>query len=131
VNANCGRVAINGPCLPKTDFATYASNSGVASPIQTDWGNIASNSFRGPGYFDIDTNLSRRFAIREKMSLTLGIQAYNVLNHANFANPSGTLSSGSFAEITTTLGPPTSIYGTGQGASVSGRLAVLTGMFNF
>jgi len=131
VNANCGRVAINAPCLPKTDFATYASNSGVSAPIQTDWGNIASNSFRGPGYFDIDTNLSRRFSIREKMSLTLGLQAYNVLNHPNFANPSGTLSSGSFAEITTTLGPPTSIYGTGEGAAVSGRLAVLTGMFNF
>ncbi len=59
------------------------------------------------------------------------MQAYNVLNHANFANPSGSISSGSFGLITTTLGPPTSIYGTGQGASVSGRLVVLTGRFTF
>ena len=59
------------------------------------------------------------------------MQAYNVLNHANFANPSGSLSSSSFGLITTTLGPPTSIYGTGQGASVSGRLMVLTGRFTF
>jgi hypothetical protein len=131
LSANCGKPAVSGPCLVKADFATYSSTSGVSSPIQTDWGNIAPNSFYGPGYFDIDTNLSRSIAIREKMTFTFGIQAYNVLNHANFANPSGSLSSGSFGEITTTLGPPTSIYGTGEGAAVSGRLMVVTGMFRF
>jgi hypothetical protein len=134
-NTSCGRAAINTPCLPKTDFATYASNSGVSTPIQTDWGNVSPNSFRGPGYFDIDAQISREFRIREKMSFTLGIQAYNVLNHANFAMGATattySVSAASFGFVTTTLGPPTSIYGTGQGASVSGRLAVLTGRFTF
>jgi hypothetical protein len=60
-----------------------------------------------------------------------GMQAYNVLNHANFANPSGSLTSRSFGTITGTLGPSASIYGTGQGASVSGRLIVLTAAFVF
>jgi hypothetical protein len=122
--------SIGTPCLPKTDFATYPG-SGVASAIQTDWGNISPNSFRGPGYFDIDGTLTRSFTFKEKYKLMLGMQAYNVLNHPNFANPSGTLTSGAFGEITSTLGPPTSIYGSGQGASVSGRLAVFTGMFTF
>ena len=131
VNANCGRPAINAPCLAKADFATYSSTSGVKAPIQTGWGNIAPNSFRGPGYFDIDTTLTRDFPIKERAAFTLGLQAYNTLNHANFANPSGSISSGSFGLITTTLGPPTSIYGTGQGASVSGRVVVLTGRFTF
>ena len=129
--ANCGKAAVSAPCLPKTDFATYLSTSGVGTPVQQDWGNISPNQFYGPGYFDIDTNISRNFSFKEKMVLNLGLQAYNVLNHANFANPSGTLSSGAFGTITTTLGPPTSIYGTGQGASVSGRLMVLTGRFTF
>ncbi len=101
------------------------------APIQTDWGNIAPNSFRGPGYFDIDATLQRSFAIKEKYKFTFGMQAYNVLNHPNFANPSGSLTSGSFGEITSTLGPPTSIYGTCQGASVSGRVMVFTGTFTF
>jgi hypothetical protein len=131
VNTNCGRVAVNAPCLPKTDFATWASNSGVSAPIQTDWGNVSPDSFRGPGYFDIDTNLVRNFAIKERMTFALGIQAYNTFNHANFANPSGTLSSGSFAQITSTVGPPTSMYGSFQGASVSGRVMVVTGRFTF
>jgi hypothetical protein len=131
LSANCGRAAINAPCLTKADFATYSATSGVSAPIQTDWGNIAPDSFYGPGYFDIDAQLTRNFKIKEKATLTLGMMAYNVLNHANFANPSGTLSSGSFGEITATVGPPTSIYGSFQGASVSGRVGVITGRFTF
>jgi hypothetical protein len=122
--------SIGTPCLPKTDFATYPG-SGIASPTQTDWGNIAPDSFRGPGYFDIDTTLQRSFAIREKFKFVFGMQGYNVLNHPNFANPSGSITSGAFGTITGTLGPPTSIYGSFQGASVSGRVLVLTGTFTF
>jgi len=131
VNANCGKVAVNSGCLAKTDFATYSATSGVKSPIQTDWGNIAPDSFRGPGYFDMDMQISRNIPIRERMSFEFGIQAYNVLNHANFANPSGSISSGAFGTITSVIGPPTSIYGSFQGASVSGRVMVLTGRFTF
>jgi Carboxypeptidase regulatory-like domain len=122
--------SIGTPCMPKTDFATYPG-SGIASPVQTDWGNTSPDSFRGPGYFDIDMTIERTFTFKERFKLMLGMQAYNVLNHPNFALPSGTITSGSFGEITSTLGPPTSIYGTGQGAAVSGRLAVLTGRFSF
>lgn len=131
LSANCGKAAINAPCLVKADFATYSATSGVSAPIQTDWGNIAPNSFYGPGYFDVDAQLTRNFRITEKASLTLGMMAYNVLNHPNFMNPSGTLSSGSFGEITAMAGPPTSIYGSFQGASVSGRVGVITGRFTF
>ena len=133
-NTNCNSSnAVGQPCLAKTDFATYPG-SGISTPIQTDWGNISPNSFRGPGYFDIDGTLQRAFAIKERLKFTLGMQAYNVLNHPNFANPSSSnqsVTAGGFSTITSTLGPPTSIYGTGQGASVSGRLAVLTGTFTF
>jgi hypothetical protein len=131
INANCGRSgALGKACLNKADFATYPG-SGISAPLQTDWGNISPNSFRGPGYFDLDMTLERTFAIKERFKFTFGMQAYNVLNHPNFANPSGTYTSGAFGTTTSTLGPPTSIYGTGQGASVSGRLAVLTGRFTF
>jgi hypothetical protein len=125
--------AIGQACLSTTSFASYPGEfaTGTGTPLQIDWGNTSPNSFRGPGYFDLDTTLQRSFTIKEKYKFVFGIQAYNVLNHANFANPSGTLTSGAFGTITSTLGPPTSIYGTGQGASVSGRLAVLTGTFSF
>lgn len=61
----------------------------------------------------------------------LGLSAYNLLNHPNFAKPSGSLVSGAFGEITADLSPPTSIYGSFQGATVSGRVLVLMGRFTF
>ena len=131
VSNDCGKTAVNAACLVKADFATYSASSHVNTPIQTNFGNIAPDSFRGPGYFDLDTQISRTFAIRERLQFELGIQAYNVVNHANFANPSGSISSGAFGTITSVVGPPTSIYGSFQGASVSGRVMVLTGRFTF
>jgi hypothetical protein len=128
---SCGSSAVNTACLQKTAFTTYASNSGVAAPIQTDWGNIAPNQFYGPGYFDIDTQLTRDFRIKERAKFTFGVSGYNVLNHPNFQNPSGSLSSGSFGKITATVTPPTSIYGSFQSGTVSGRVLVLTGRFTF
>ena len=130
-SADCGKVAVNAACLSKTSFATYNTTSGISSPVQTDWGNVAPDSFRGPGYFDIDAQLTRMFKIKERASLTLGVSTYNLLNHPNFANPSGTLSSGAFGTITSTVTPPTSIYGSFQSGTVSGRVAVLTGRFTF
>ena len=84
VNANCGKVAVNAPCLPKTDFAIYATSSKVGTAIQTDWGNIAPDSFRGPGYFDIDTRISRDFRIKEKMTFNLGAQFYQRARSSEF-----------------------------------------------
>lgn len=132
---SCSAANITTPCVTKADFETYSTTSGVATPVQTGWGNIAPDSFRGPGYVDFDTNLTRSFTVREGWVLTLGAQAYNVFNHPNFwmttTSSQYSVSSGALGLVTTTLGPPTSIYGTGQGASVSGRLLVLTGRFVF
>ena len=128
---DCGRAAVSTACLSKTQFATYASTSGVASPVQTDWGNIAPNSFRGPAYFDIDMQLTRDFRIKEQARFTFGLAGYNVLNHPNFLNPSGSVTSGAFGKITATITPPTSIYGSFQSGTVSGRVLVLTGRFTF
>src|SRR5262249_8086163 len=112
--ASCNKDnAVGQSCLSKTAFASYpgefATGASGATPLQRGWGNISPNSFRGPGYFNIDATLTRSFAIREKLKFTFGMQAYNMLNHPNFANPQGSLASGAFGTITSTLGPPTSI----------------------
>jgi hypothetical protein len=131
MSGNCGKAAVNTACLSKANFATYASNSGSGTPVQTDWGNLSPNQFYGPGYFDIDAQLTRDFHIRERAKFTFGVSGYNVLNHPNFKNPSGSLTSGAFGKITSTVTPPTSIYGSFQSGTVSGRVLVLTGRFTF
>jgi hypothetical protein len=59
------------------------------------------------------------------------VTGYNLFNHANFAVPNGNVTAGSLGLITSTVSAPTSIYGTGQGAIVSGRVLVLLGKFTF
>jgi len=69
--------------------------------------------------------------VKERASFELGVTAYNLFNHANFAVFNGNVTSGSSGLITSTVSSPTSIYGTGQGAIVSGRVLVLLGKFVF
>ena len=62
-------------------------------------GNSGRNAFRGPGLFNLDVSLSRSFALRrlgEAGRITLRVDAFNVLNHANLNNPDSVLGSNTF-----------------------------------
>ena len=50
-------------------------------------GSLGRNSIRGFGMSQIDLTLRRDIAPREGLRLQLRLEAYNVMNHANFANP--------------------------------------------
>lgn len=97
-----------------------------------DFGQTTPDFFRGPGYFDLDANITKKFYVKEKFAFEFGGQLYNLLNHPNFRNPGSSISSpGTLGAITSDFSPPTSIYGSGQGAAVSGRVIVVTGKFSF
>jgi hypothetical protein len=53
------------------------------------YGNIGRNAFRGPKSFQFDAQISRVFPIHERLSTTLRLEAFNVLNHPNFNPPTG------------------------------------------
>jgi hypothetical protein len=109
---------VNIACLTAAQFATSAT--------QTDFGNIARNGFRGPGYFDTDLSIKKTFRITENgLAFTLGANAYNILNHPNFGNPDSSLTSGTFGTVQNTVTPASSPYGNFQGAAVSGRILQL------
>jgi hypothetical protein len=75
--------------------------------------------------------VTKTIPIRERAAFQIGASAFNLLNHPTFAVPNGNVTAGSFGTITSTVSSPTSIYGTGQGAIVSGRVLVLVAKFNF
>jgi hypothetical protein len=54
---------------------------------------------RGPALFNMDAGLSRTFNIREAQRVEFRADATNVLNHTNFMNPSGTLTSNVFGRL--------------------------------
>jgi hypothetical protein len=65
----------------------------------------------------------KNIKIWESWTLGIGVQVYNVLNHANFSNPGTNVNSAStFGLITSTVGPGNSVYGSGLGADSSPRI---------
>jgi len=113
----------NVPCYSKSLFSSAAN--------QHDLGNIPRNSFRGPGYFDTDLNITKTFAVRERYKLTIGAFFFNVLNHPNFDLPVNNLALGTFGTIQGTVSAPSSAYGSFQGAAVSGRVVQTQVKFTF
>jgi hypothetical protein len=124
IGTHCGKAAVHAACLSTASFATAA--------MQTDFGNTRPNSFRGPGFFSASSQLSKDFALSERSRFELGADAYNLFNHVNLAVPVSDVNKGSsFGTITSDVSVPTSIYGSGQGAIVSGRVLVVFGKFLF
>ena len=54
-------------------------------------GNTPRNYGRGPGFAQIDLGFSKTSQVTERLGVQLGAQAFNLLNHPNFANPDGLL----------------------------------------
>jgi hypothetical protein len=124
LGTHCGKSAVSRPCLATSDFATPTA--------QTGWGNTRPNSFRGPGFFSVATQLGKEIQVTEHTRFEIGADAYNLLNHPNFGLPNSDVNRGqTLGTITTDVSVPTSIYGTGQGAIVSGRVLVVYGKFIF
>ena len=70
----------------------YFNPLAFANPTTADFGNAAPNSLRGPGYTNLDASLTRSFHVWERINLLIKVDAFNVTNHAHFANPGTTLS---------------------------------------
>jgi len=122
---SCGNAAVNGatPCLSQAMFLPAGQEPG--------FGNVGRNTLFGPGYFNIDTSLYKNIPVTERVKLTIGASAYNLLNHPHFAAPYSNVSSGAVGGIYGTVEEPTSAYGAFQGSVVTGRVMVLTARFVF
>jgi hypothetical protein len=60
-------------------------------PLPGTYGDLGRNSLRGPGFSQLDVQVSRRLRVRENHSFVLRVEAFNLFNHANFANPQANL----------------------------------------
>ena len=86
-------------------------------------GNSGRNSFRGPGFFNMDVSLVKRIPVTDRMRFTFRAEMYNALNHANFANPGNSIvTPATFGRISATV---TTSSGTGA------RVAQMALRFDF
>jgi hypothetical protein len=90
-------------------FACYGNPTGTSCSIFTgQFGDLGRNSLYGPGSIGLDTALTRRFAFKERINMDIRADFFNVLNHANPNNPTTSITSGTFGDITT-FGTPRQI----------------------
>ena len=88
-----------------------SNNSKVNDYINMDawskapYGTVGSSGrgmFRGPGQANLDFSLFKYVPIREQMKLEFRTEFFNIANHANFGNPTTSLDSASFGQISST-----------------------------
>jgi len=78
--------------------------SAFAAPPPNTFGNAGRNIVRGPHLSNYDMSLFRIFPITERARLEFRGEFYNLTNTPHFSNPSGSVTSGNFGEISSTLG---------------------------
>ena len=92
---------------PGSFNCTYPSNaSAIANPAVRTYGSYPRNSLRGPSRTNLDLAISKVTPIfGENRTLEFRAEFFNIFNHAQFSNPSRTLNSDLFGQITTTYDP--------------------------
>jgi len=100
---------------------TEAVVSLVAEPAPGFLGNVSRNMLYGPGVENFDVSLDKNFAMpyNEHHHLQIRFDAFNALNHTNFANPSKYIDQTGFGQITST------------NSSVPARQLQLAGRYTF
>jgi hypothetical protein len=130
LNACDGSAAVTKgkPCLPIGAFPVSGAESFV-NGFSTGLRNL----FRGPNYFNADFALSKSTQLPgwRRASIVLGLQAFNVFNHANFDLPIADISNPQFGRILQQVSSPTSILGGFPNANASARMAQIKGEIRF
>lgn len=62
-------------------------------------GNASRGLVRGPGYWGTNFSIQKNTKITETTTFQIRLEAFNLFNHANFANPNGDVASSTFGQI--------------------------------
>jgi hypothetical protein len=78
---------------------------------------MAKRFLTGPGLFQLDLNILKKFRFKERYEASIRADAVNATNRANFSNPDTNINSLNFGSIT--------------GTSTDPRIIVLSARFSF
>ena len=99
--------------------ATWFDTTAFKQPLDADgktphFGNMGRNNLNGPGLFDLDLSLFRKFKITEKVVAELRAETTNFTNTPSFSAPNLTVGDANFGKI------PSTLNGLVAGASIGG-----------
>jgi carboxypeptidase family protein/TonB-dependent receptor-like protein len=76
--------------------ACYVSGDGVLTPpAYGTYGNAGRNSFRGPGFKNVDLSISKTWRLKEATRVEFRTEFFNAFNHPNFGAPGTNPTTGS------------------------------------
>lgn len=102
-NYNGSPIAILDPRA--TSSHLYFDRSPFSQEVLGVSGNANRRFFHGPGLNNFDASLVKSTNIRERIRTELRVEFFNVFNHAQFTNPVGNFTAGTFATITSARDP--------------------------
>lgn len=90
--------------IPSTAACLTATvTAGCAFQYQPALGNVHRNSVTGPGFSDLDLSAEKATKLAERLALNLRVDAFDIMNHPNFGQPSGNIQSPTaFGKISST-----------------------------
>jgi hypothetical protein len=99
---------------PDRSINQWFNPAAFRAPAAGTWGNLGRYIANGPGNYEIDSSLQKRFRLTEHLGLNFRAAAYNLLNHPQWKIPSGSVGSltGS-APVSAGFGRITGIINTG------------------
>jgi hypothetical protein len=71
----------------------FANPTVFVAPPPGAFGTVGRNSFVGPGFEDVDLALIKNTKVTERMNVQFRADAFDLLNHPNYGQPSGTVGS--------------------------------------
>src|SRR5207244_4013121 len=77
----------------------WLNTKSFKAPDLGNFGNLGPGTAYGPHSWTINAGLSRLFKVKEQQTVEFRAEGTNILNHANFRNPSGNITSPQFGRI--------------------------------
>lgn len=90
--------------LPGTPEHPQFNVDAVGAPANGHYGTCPRNAGRGPGFFQPDFALAKNTKLTERLTWQFRGEIFNTINHPNFANPNGNITSSGFGMSNSTIG---------------------------
>lgn len=90
------------PVLTNTLAKQYFNPAAFAKPASGSFGNLGRDTLYGPGFGSVDFSMFKNVPVTERVKAQLRLEIFNLMNRTNWANPTTTLTSSSFGQLTQT-----------------------------
>ena len=85
-------------------LTNYLNSAAFAIPAPGMMGDHPARSIMGPGFWKVDTALARVLRLANERTLELRVEAFNLFNTFNWGDPTTSINSPTFGQITTQNG---------------------------